>query len=151
MSNPDRSGQPGPFIPDATYPTTRGELLDRGYLVDVSPYAERLGIILPVDVSLQLFADYMNHPRADIGLSQNIMNTLQVLQERILYEDAEDVVRFTMVYPIAGDYASIAVLGILVGTTEGAAEALYLRADPELSQANGEGGFNAVSAADMSG
>jgi len=133
MSNADRAGQLRPFLPDVAYPTTRGELLNRGYLIDVSAFAERLGIILPVDVSLHLFADYMKHPWADVGVTQNILNTLQVLQERILYEDAEDLVRFTMVYPIAGDYATVPVLGILVGNGEGSAEALYLRADPAAS------------------
>ena len=116
MSNADRARQLRPFLPDVAYPTTRGELLNRGYLIDVSAFAERLGIILPVDVSLQLFADYLKHPWADVGVTQNIMNTLQVLQERILYEDAEDLVRFTMVYPIAGDYATVPLLGSLSAT-----------------------------------
>ena len=50
------------------FPLTRSELLSRGYLVNVWPMAELVGITIAMDVSFTLFHD---NPDGDLHFTMN--------------------------------------------------------------------------------
>jgi len=109
---------------EADMPMSRKELVRRGYFYDVSPVAEQLGILIPIDVTFTLFEDYLANPDSDVGPLTNIRNN-----------NPADRSRFTMVYPIAGGLQTVEIIAILATHQEGDVGSLFLASDVDEEEA----------------
>ena len=111
------------------FPLTRTELLARGYLVDVTPVAKVVGITIPIDVSFTLFDHYLANPAADVDPFTNVRNTLTALRDRVLHEDPDGDLHFTMIYPMGGKLVTVALVAVLSQHDDGQIGTVYLAGD----------------------
>lgn len=111
---------------------TRKDLIEQGYLVDVTDFAERMGITVPVAVTFTLWQDYISPPERSISTSENIVNTLHALRTNILAGQTENIVEFDMMYPVDHGVTKANIIAKLAPDNDGIyGGTLYLKSDVE--------------------